>query len=52
MLKETETEETIIFFVTFLSFQLGGGEHPRATPMQKDIPRKKFLETPSFVLPA
>ena len=28
MLKETETEETIVFFVTFLSlvaFQLGGG---------------------------
>ena len=28
MLKETETEETIFFFVTFLSliaFQLGGG---------------------------
>ena len=30
MLKETETEETIIFFGTFLSlvaFQLGGGPH-------------------------
>ena len=28
MLKETETEETVVFFVTFLSlvtFQLGGG---------------------------
>ena len=28
MLKETQTEETIVFFVTFLSlgaFQLGGG---------------------------
>ena len=31
MLKETETEETIVFFVTFLSmtaFQLGGGGPP------------------------
>ena len=31
MLKETETEETIVFFVTFLSlvaFQLGGGRPP------------------------
>ena len=37
MLKETETEETIIFFVTFLSlvaFQLRGGPPPSpATPM-------------------
>ena len=37
MLKETETEETIVFFVTFLSlvaFQLGGGPGPRlAMPM-------------------
>ena len=39
MLKETETEETIVFFVTFLSlvaFQLGGGGgggSPLATPM-------------------
>ena len=35
MLKETETEETIVFFVTFLSlvaFQLGGGWAPRAPP--------------------
>ena len=33
MLKETETEETIVFFMTFLSlveFQLGGG--PPAPP--------------------
>ena len=33
MLKETQTEETIVFFVTFLSlgaFQLGGG--PPAPP--------------------
>ena len=43
MLKETETEETIVFFVTFLSlvaFQLGGGEPPRptlATPMNSSI---------------
>ena len=31
MLKETETEETIVIFVTFLSllaFQLGGGAYP------------------------
>ena len=31
MLKETQTEETIVFFVTFLSlgaFQLGGGPPP------------------------
>ena len=41
MLKETETEETIVFFVTFLSliaFQLGGPvplvpPPPVATPM-------------------
>ena len=40
MLKETETEETIVFFVTFLSlvaFQLGVGPGllgpPLATPM-------------------
>ena len=39
MLQKTETEETILFFVTFLSlvaFQLGGGGPPRpplATPM-------------------
>ena len=41
MLKETKTEETIVFFVTFLSlvaFQLGGGARdpwapPLATPM-------------------
>ena len=31
MLKETDTKETIVFFVTFLSlvaFQLGGGSGP------------------------
>ena len=31
MLKETEAEETTVFFVTFLSwvaFQLGGGQGP------------------------
>ena len=39
MLKETETEETIVFFVTFLSlviFQLGGAGPlgpPLATPL-------------------
>ena len=36
MLKETETEETIVFFVTFLllvAFQLGGEWAPLATPM-------------------
>ena len=39
MLKETETEETVVFFVTFLSlviFQLGGAGPPGpplATPM-------------------
>ena len=36
MLKETKTEETIVFFVTFLSlvaFQLGGHGPPLATPM-------------------
>ena len=36
MLKETKAEETIVFFVTFLSliaFQLGGpGPPPLATP--------------------
>ena len=34
VLKETQTEETIVFFVTFLSlgaFQLGGG--PPAPPL-------------------
>ena len=43
MLKETETEETIGFFVTFLSlvtFQLrgrgSGPPAPRATPMVSD----------------
>ena len=38
MLKETETEETIVFFVSFLSlvaFQLGGLA-PLATPMLED----------------
>ena len=43
MLKETKTEETIVFFVKFLSlvaFQLGGGgrapwAHPLATLMQE-----------------
>ena len=37
MLKETETEETVVFFVTCLSlvaFQLGGGDGPfLAKPM-------------------
>ena len=35
MLKETETKETIVFFVTFLSlvaFQLGGGAGPLGPP--------------------
>ena len=35
MLKETETEETIVFFVTFLSmvgFQLGGEAEPPDPP--------------------
>ena len=36
MLKDTETEEAIVFFVTFLSlvaFQLGGGARPPALPL-------------------
>ena len=36
MLKVTETEETIGFFVTFLSlvaFQLGGGRDPSQAPL-------------------
>ena len=36
MLKETETEETIVFFVTFLSlfaFQLGGARPPAPPPL-------------------
>ena len=42
MLKETETEETLVFFVTFLSlveFQLGGRAPlaPLATPMDEKI---------------
>ena len=35
VLKETKTEETIVFFVTFLSlvaFQLGGGPGPFGSP--------------------
>ena len=41
MLKETETEETIVFFVTFLAFlefQLGGRPlgRPLATPMSEN----------------
>ena len=35
MLKETETEETTVFFVTFFSsvaFQLGGGAGPTLLP--------------------
>ena len=35
MLKKTETEETIVFFVTFLSlvaFQLRGGRAPCPSP--------------------
>ena len=47
MLKETETEETIVFFVTFLSlvaFQLGeGGSGPLATPMLAKFLRGKDL---------
>ena len=38
MLKETETDETIDFVVTFLSlvaFQFGGGPGPLATPMPR-----------------
>ena len=37
MLKETKTEETVGFFVTFLSsvaFQLGGGQGPLVPPTQ------------------
>ena len=44
MLKETETEETIVFFVTFLSlvaFQLGLGPDPLGTilamPMNRPL---------------
>ena len=39
MLKETETEETIVFFVTFsllVAFQSEGGLGPLATPMLYD----------------
>ena len=42
MLKEAKTEETIVFFVTFLSlvaFQLGGARVPSlATPMVDRMP--------------
>ena len=41
MLKETETDETIVFFVTFLSlvaFQFGGGPGP-CPPLAKPMPR-------------
>ena len=44
MLKETETEETIVFFVTFLplvAFQLGGGGSP--APLATPMPREKFF---------
>ena len=50
MLKETETEETIGFFVTFLSlvaFQLEGGvPHSLATPMVSII-RPRLLRVQS-----
>ena len=48
MLKKTETEETIVFFVTLLSlvaFQLGGSRAPwallLATPMAAEEKEKK-----------
>ena len=54
MLKETETEETIVFLVTFLSlvaFQLGGGPPAPllAMPMASgttEIIRKLFCRKP------
>ena len=55
MQKETETEETIFFFVTFLSlvtFQLGGGlghlGPPLATPMVKANLLGNFGGPPRF----
>ena len=50
MLKETETEETIVFFMTFLSlvaFQLDGGRAPWASPLATPMPpEKKFCPQP------
>ena len=48
ILKETETEETIVFFVTFkilplVAFQLGGWGPPGPRPMATPMPPKKFL---------
>ena len=47
MLKETETEETIVFFVTFLSlvaFQLGGPGPPVPLPLATPMGLCSFWE--------
>ena len=46
MLKETETKETIVFFVTFLSlaaFQLGGTRDACGPPEPSNDTRGQFL---------
>ena len=45
MLKNTETEETMVFFVTFLSLvasQLGGGPGPLGPPSGYAYDSKRF----------
>ena len=51
MLKETITEKTVVFFVTFLSlvaFQLGGGAGPLAPSWLRLCPQSKIVAAPMF----
>ena len=53
MIKEAETEETIVFFVTFLSsvaFQLGGGWAPWAPPLATPMVPKVLFQTAFDIL--
>ena len=55
--KETKTEETIVFFVTFLplvAFQLGGTQAPCAGPQREFFPGGSKVDTgpPNLIGPA
>ena len=60
MLQETETEETIVFFLPYLSllaFRLRGPPHPPATPMilkqikiNASLSMKKYLRPPACTM--
>ena len=46
MLKETETEKTIVFFMTFFiigSIPIGGARAPWASPLAAPMPPEKVL---------